>query len=131
MAGVDHGHLVAQGQNFVQVVRDQQHGGTGVTRCDELVLHVGHGGLDATAFGRLPEAGKEPKDWPALTADGIPPDQVAVLFLSHDPASIFQETGLPLTCPVPTATGASGVEGNGEAEGFRLVTDAPVSASKC
>jgi hypothetical protein len=93
-------------------------------------VQVERGGIsfDATVFGRIPEAGKEPKDWPLLTSDGIPPDQVAVLFLSHDPAATFQETGLPLTCPVATATGASGVEGNGEAPGFRLATDAPVSA---
>lgn len=94
----------------------------------KVQVELGGASFDATTFGRLPAAGKEPKDWPALPPEGIPADQVAVLFLSHDPAVIFQETQLSLACPVATATGASGVEGNGLGEGFRIATDVPVSA---
>ena len=37
-----HSYPVAQGQHFVEVVRDQQHGSTRVARGDELLLHIGH-----------------------------------------------------------------------------------------
>ena len=39
MACVHDGHPVAQGQHFVQIVRDQQHCGPGITRSDLLVIN--------------------------------------------------------------------------------------------
>ncbi len=83
---------------------------------------------DVTTFARIPEAGKPPAMWAAVPATGIPVDGVAVLFLSHDPAAVFTETGKPLTCPVPPAIAKSTVlAGSGKGEAFHLTSDVPVS----
>ena len=56
-------------------------------------------------------------------------DQVAVLFLSSDPASQLDETGEPLHCPVAPAVNAGTVlAGTGKGDAFHLTSDAPVSA---
>ena len=57
---------------------------------------------------------------------GIPPGQVAVLFLSHDPNS---SNAGPLTCPVPPALPQdAAVHGSGKGTAFHVVSDTPVSA---
>lgn len=83
---------------------------------------------DVTKFARIPEAGKAPTMWATVPATGIPVDGVAVLFLSHDPAAVFTETGKPLTCPVAPAIAASTVlPGSGKGEAFHITSDVPVS----
>ncbi len=49
---------------------------------------------DATTFARIPEDGKTPDLWKAVPPEGIPKDQVAVLFLSSDPKAIMPENGV-------------------------------------
>jgi hypothetical protein len=70
-------------------------------------IGVSRGGMsyDPTVFARLPSAGASPSSWPTLPATGLPPNEVAVLFLSSDPASARE--GTPLVCPVADAV-ASG-----------------------
>jgi len=90
--------------------------------------------LDPTTFGRIPNGSKDPKDWPAIPPEGLPPDEVAVLFLSADPYS--ENGGTPLTCPVPPALSKSTSIGNwslqeaftGRGGTFHIQTDFPVSA---
>jgi hypothetical protein len=93
-------------------------------------LSVERGGItyDVTKFARIPEAGKPPTMWATVPATGIPIDGVAVLFLSHDPAAVFTETGKPLTCPVPPAiAGSTVLAGSGKGQAFHITSDVPVS----
>jgi hypothetical protein len=94
-------------------------------------LGVSRGGtsFDVTQFARIPANGQPATAWAPVPATGLPSDQVAVLFLSSDPASVLTETGEPLKCPVAPAVGAGTVlAGSGKGEAFHLTSDAPVSA---
>jgi hypothetical protein len=85
--------------------------------------------FDVTQFARIPEDGKPASQWQSVPATGIPVDQVALLFLSSDPNSIFPENNVPMSCPVPTATGAATmVDGSGMGQAFAISSDTPVSA---
>jgi hypothetical protein len=91
---------------------------------------------DPTTFGYIP-AQSAPAMWPALTAQGIPVDDVAVLYLSgaagvgfvEDPADI-------LSCPQATATGNSTMPvwtsaaggGTGQYTAFHVTSSVPVTA---
>jgi hypothetical protein len=84
--------------------------------------------FDVTQFGRIPVNGQPEASWPAVPASGIPVDGVAVLFLSHDPASILPETGAPLSCPVPPASNTSTVyPGTGTGDAFYVQSNTPIS----
>ncbi len=84
---------------------------------------------DVTKFGRIASSGAV-GTWKPVPSTGIPPGQVAVLFLSHDPASA---NGGSLACPVSPAmnstaayfTGASAATGRTSA--FTITSDMPVS----
>lgn len=85
--------------------------------------------FDATKFARIPEDGKTPDLWKPVPADGIPENQVAVLFLSSNPKAVMPENGVPLNCPVTPAVDASTVlAGTGKAKAFHVATSVPVSA---
>lgn len=95
----------------------------------KLTVTRGGSTFDATLFARVPQDGQPPSQWPALPADGIPVDGVAVLFLSADPNSVFPENGVPMNCPVPTAVPASTmVAGSGEGDSFHVQSSVPVTA---
>jgi len=84
---------------------------------------------DVTTFGRIPNDDANETAWPAIPATGLPPEEVAVLFLSQDPSS--QNGGNPLTCPIAPAinlAGGSAVNGTGTGDAWHIVTDVPVSA---
>lgn len=84
---------------------------------------------DVTQFARIPVDGQPPASWTAVPATGIPADQVAVLFLSADPTSVFPENNVPMKCPVPTAVAASTMlDGTGKEAAFQIASDVPVSA---
>lgn len=83
--------------------------------------------LDPTRFARIPNASVDATYWPPLPEAGIPPGQVAVLFMSSDPTSVNR--GFSLGCPVEQAiSGATAVIGTGKGRAFTIQTDAPVSA---
>ncbi|GMV19668.1 MAG: IgGFc-binding protein [Polyangiaceae bacterium] len=85
--------------------------------------------FDVTSFARIPVDGQPPASWTPVPATGIPADQVAVLFLSADPTSIFPENNVPMKCPVPTAVAASTMlDGTGTEAAFQVGSDVPVSA---
>ncbi len=95
----------------------------------KITVTRGDATLDVTTFGRIPVAGMSASDWPAVPAEGIPEDGVAVLFLSSDPDAVMPETGEPLSCPVTPAVDTSTVvTGSGAGEAFRIQSDTPVSA---
>jgi hypothetical protein len=85
--------------------------------------------FDPAKFARIVENGKPETAWKPVDAAGIPAGQVAVLFLSSDPAAVMPENKVPISCPVETALGASAVvPGSGKGKAFRITTSAPVSA---
>ncbi len=93
-------------------------------------ITVSRGGTsyDATKFGRI-ATGSSPQAmlWAPLPATGLPPGQVAVLFLSSDPSSM--NIGNSLACPVTQAVpGATSFDGSGKGQAFHVSTDVPVSA---
>ncbi len=92
-------------------------------------LTISRGGIDydATQFGRLAQADPNVAAWPAVPVDGVPPGQVAVLFLSDDPASV---NGTPLICPIPPAirTGfGTAVASTGIGVAWSIKSNAPVT----
>lgn len=83
---------------------------------------------DVTQYARIPDNSTNAAGWPTVPASGLPPNEVAVLFLSQDPSSV---NGTPLTCPVPPAintAGGSAVSGSGMGRAWNITTDIPVSA---
>lgn len=93
----------------------------------ELTVSRDGVGYAVTLFGRVPTADPDPTTWPAVPATGVPPGGSAVLFLSHDPASV---NSTPLTCPVApaiSATGGSAVDGSGIGAGWKITSTAPIS----
>jgi hypothetical protein len=84
---------------------------------------------DATQFGHVPDATKPPAQWPALVAQGVPVDDVAVLYLSSDPNALFvEDNSVNLSCPSPTATTATELAGTGIGTAFHVTTNVPVTA---
>ncbi len=94
-----------------------------------LTVTLGGQSYDVTKFARIPKNGQPEAMWPTVDAAGLPADEVAVLFLSGDPAAIFQETGEPMKCPVPTAVAAAtSLQQTGKTSAFHITSDVPVSA---
>jgi hypothetical protein len=92
-------------------------------------IKASYGGapLDATQFTRIPNGNPDPTTWPALTAAGVPPGQVGVLFLSHEPFS--ENGGNHLNCKVaPAFNHSTSMNDIGRMETFHIETDYPVSA---
>jgi hypothetical protein len=93
----------------------------------KLDIRFGDTSLDATTFGRIPNGSLQPSQWTPLPSSGLPPDEVAVLFLSSDPYS--ENAGTSLACPVPPAiSSATAVDGTGRGKTFHIGSDYPVSA---
>ncbi len=85
---------------------------------------------DVTTFGRIPTVGTPTTSWKTVPATGLPPNQVAVLFMSSDPNA----TNLsPINCPVPDAINSETAVFNGSQEStglgdaFHITTDTPVN----
>src|SRR6185436_15225499 len=91
----------------------------------EVHIQVTRGGanLDPTLYGRIANGNNDATTWPPLTAAGLQPNQVAVLFMSRDPATNYQCP--PLTLAVNSSTAVSGT---GRGQAFHFSTDLPVSA---
>ncbi len=87
---------------------------------------------NVASFARLPNGSRDVTTWPALPATGIPPKQVAVLFL-FDASWSMSPYGDSLACPVrPPIGDGPGVgvvrEIAGRGNTFHLETDQPVTA---
>ncbi len=97
-------------------------------------LEVTHNGssYDVTKFGRIAGTGNA-ATWLPVPATGVPPGEVAVLFLSHDPSSTHGLGG-SMACPVTPAINASTAyytgtaAATGRTSGFTIASDTPVSA---
>jgi hypothetical protein len=81
----------------------------------------------ATQWGRIAQANPDVSAWATVPQSGVPEGKVAVLFLSHDPAS-FNAT--PLTCPVAPAidqAGGSAVAASDVGKAWKITSDTPIS----
>ncbi len=93
-----------------------------------ITIERGGQSFDAAAFGRIAQSNPDASTWQSIPATGLPPDEVAVLFLSHDPAS---KNGTPLVCPIQPAISVSGgtaVTQSAVGQAWRIRTSIPVSA---
>lgn len=93
-------------------------------------LTVTRGGTthDVSAFGRIADNARPADEWVAVPADGVPAGEVAVLFLSSDPAAVMPENGVPLTCPATPAVNAATTIGTDATDAFVIRADVPVRA---
>jgi hypothetical protein len=89
-----------------------------------VTITVERGGTpyDVTTFGRIAAAGSSATSWAAVPATGLPPGQVAVLFMSSDPSA-------GVTCPITPAINAStAITGTGTGTAWHVSTDVPVTS---
>jgi hypothetical protein len=109
----------------------------------EAAVQISRGGssLDVTTFGRVPDGTPAVANWPAVSATGVPANDVAVFFLSSDPTSANPQTdaGTPLNCPSIDAVDAGtavvdttygpreAIYTSGRGQSFHIVTSVPVS----
>lgn len=83
---------------------------------------------DVTQFGRIPKGIDPNTTYDPIPATGIPPNEVAVLFLSHKPG-VHHDLGSSLECPVqPAVLLDAAVSGSGKGQAFHVTTDTPVTA---
>jgi hypothetical protein len=84
--------------------------------------------FDVSQFGYIPSGTAPNITYTPLDASGLPPDQVAILFLSHNPGA-HHSLGFPLTCPkTPALTMDAAVSGAGKGAAFRVTSDQPIVA---
>lgn len=84
--------------------------------------------FDLTQFGHIPSGIIPNITYAPVPAAGVPPGQVAVLFLSHKPGA-KHPLGTPLTCPVaPAFLDDAAIQGSGTGSAFHVVSDTPVTA---
>jgi hypothetical protein len=92
------------------------------------MIEVSRGGqaLDVSTFGRIPKGLGASVTYEPIPATGLPPDEVAVLFLSHKPGVVNFTS---LECPVPPAQLVdAAVPGTGRGSAFHVTMDTPVSS---
>ncbi len=90
-----------------------------------IEVELGGEPLDVAAFTRIPQGqGPSLTYQPFDAALGVPPGQVAILFLSGT-----TEAGGQVACPVqPAVSPSAGVQGTGVGPAFRISSDVPVVA---
>ena len=89
--------------------------------------------IDVAQHGRIPKGSGPSLTYEPIPSTGLPPGEVAILFLGNDPVD-HGSWGAPAACPVPAAvgldahvhTGISQYTGKGNA--FHITTDGPVVA---
>jgi hypothetical protein len=70
-----------------------------------ITVQRGGTNYNVTQFGRIPQSGVAATSWAAVPSTGLPPGDVAVLFMSQDPNST---NSTPLTCPITPAVNIAG-----------------------
>lgn len=94
----------------------------------KLSVRRGATALEPTLFAFLPSGIGTNTTYTPLPAEGIPPGEVAVLFLSHKPGA-QHGLGTSLECPRPPAVLLdTAVQGSGTGEAFEVVSDTPITA---
>ncbi len=101
-----------------------------------IQVDVGGQLYDVTQFGRIAQAGVAETSWAPVPTTGVPPGEVAVLFLSDDPHAY--NAGHALICPITpairqaggTALPGSGTQSQitGRGQSWHVSTSLPVTA---
>jgi hypothetical protein len=94
------------------------------------ILKVDRAGqtYDVTQFAYIPSGNIPNITYTPVPATGVPPGDVAILFLSHKPGA-HHELGTPLTCPeTPAFTDDAAIQGSGTGSAFHIVSDTPITA---
>jgi hypothetical protein len=95
-------------------------------RAANITVTRGGQSFDVTTFGRIPSGIAPNTTYAPIPAGGLPPNEVAVLFLSHQPG-VTNFTSLE--CPVPPAVlQDAAVGGSGIGSAFHVESDTPVTA---
>ncbi len=82
--------------------------------------------IDIAQYAKIPKSDGVNTTYEPLPPEGLPPDEVAILFLSHKPGA---NNLTSLECPVPPALlQDTAVPGSGLGQAFHVTTTAPVSA---
>jgi len=96
------------------------------TQPAKLSLAYGAQVLDVAKYARIPTGSIPYPKYEPLPAVGLPPGEVAVVFLSHDPKA--NNGGIALTCPVaPALTFDTALSTSGRGTAFRLTSDTPLT----
>jgi hypothetical protein len=83
--------------------------------------------FELAQYGRIPKTVGNEVMYEPIPPGGLPPDEVAILFLSHRPGT--NTAGISLECPAPPAVlEDTAVTSTGRGQAFHVVTDVPVSA---
>ncbi len=91
-----------------------------------LTITRGGQSIDLATYGRIPVSNGAVTTYEPIPPGGLPPDQVAILFLSHKPGVA---NGNTLECPVqPAILADTAVSGAGIGDAFHVVSDVPLSA---
>lgn len=93
----------------------------------QITVSLAGQSFDVTQFGRIPKGIDPNTTYDPIPPTGLPPNEVAVLFLSHSPNAVH-DLGTPLTCPVtPAIVKDAAVAGPGKGNAFRVLSDTPVT----
>lgn len=99
----------------------------------ELSVEFDGTSYDVADFGRIAEDGTQAVDWDPVPETGVPPGEVAVLFLSSDPRA--SNEGTPMTCPITPAINSSTAipvttepTATGVGKAFRIRSSVPVTS---
>ncbi|MDP3277206.1 MAG: IgGFc-binding protein [Deltaproteobacteria bacterium] len=94
----------------------------------QITLTRGGTALDVTRFGRIVDNARPASEWLPIPAAGVPPNEVAVLFLSSDPNALQPQGGQPLNCPTtPAVNRSTELRSSGTTEAFVLTSSVPLS----
>jgi len=98
------------------------------SRPAQIAVSLGGQSFNMTDFGRIPSGIIPNIAYNPVPSSGVPPGEVAILFLSHEPGAMHQ-LGTPLTCPVtPAYVKDAAVFGSGQGKAFHVVSDTPITA---
>lgn len=94
----------------------------------KLSLRYGGQVIDAAPYARIPSGIGVSTVYSPLPDTGLPPGEVAVLFLSHKPGAAHP-IGTSLQCPVtPAVLADTAVHGSGRGSSFEVTSDTPITA---
>lgn len=96
-------------------------------RSAKLSLSFNGQSYDAATYARIPSGVAPNAQYSPLPAQGLPPGEVAVVFLSHQPG--VANGGSSLECPVtPAFIGDASVHGTASGPAFEVISDTPITA---
>jgi hypothetical protein len=101
------------------------------SRSAQITVTRGGQSFNLSEFGYVPSGVIPNLTYTPIPAAGVPPNQVAVLFLSHDPNAMTAGStpNTPLTCPKPPAyLHDAAASGSVPGTAFHVVSDTPITA---